>query len=136
VGSADAEGKGQVEIVAWRFSGGLVRPPVQLGRKCCAGRGVASGMLFSEDQRPSVPTTSPFRRNDMAQVYGYKEQDNDFRFFPSKADWEKQITVDGIKRYLNDHLRIQVCELRVAIDAFKKAERDPEVGQGLSAATC
>jgi hypothetical protein len=67
----------------------------------------------------------------MAQVYGYKEQDNDFRLFPSEADWEGQVTVNGIKRYVTDHLRNQlVRELPVAIKAFKRASAETGVGTG------
>jgi hypothetical protein len=67
----------------------------------------------------------------MTQVYGYKEQDNDFRFFPSEADWERQLTCNGIKRYLTDHLRNQlVREIPVAIDAFKRATAATGVGIG------
>ena len=67
----------------------------------------------------------------MAQVYGYKEQDNDFRLFSSEVDWEKQLTVNGVKRYLKDHLRNQlVRELPLAIDAFKKASNATRVGTG------
>jgi hypothetical protein len=67
----------------------------------------------------------------MAKVYAYKMQDNDLRLFPSEADWERQLTVDGIKRYLNDHLRNQlVREVPVAIDAFKKASAATGVGMG------
>ncbi|MBI2359260.1 MAG: hypothetical protein HYV04_10210 [Deltaproteobacteria bacterium] len=67
----------------------------------------------------------------MAQVYGYDEQDNDLRLFPSEADWERQLTVSGIKRYLTGHLRNQlVRELPVAIEAFKKASAETRVGTG------
>jgi hypothetical protein len=67
----------------------------------------------------------------MAQVYGYNEQDNDLRLFPSEADWERQLTYNGIKRYLTDYLRNQlVRELPVAIDAFKRVTAATGVGIG------
>ncbi len=67
----------------------------------------------------------------MAQVYGYKELVNDFRFFPSEADWERQLTVDGIKQYLTEHLRNQlVREIPIAIDAFKRATAETGAGTG------
>jgi len=67
----------------------------------------------------------------MARVFAYKVQDNDLRLFPSEADWERQLSIDGIKRYLTDHLRNQlVREVPVAIEAYKRASATTGVGTG------
>ncbi len=67
----------------------------------------------------------------MAKVYGYNVQTGDHSLFASEADWEDQLTVPGIKRYLNDHFRNQLArEVPVAVDAFKAASVRTGIGTG------
>jgi hypothetical protein len=69
----------------------------------------------------------------MAKVYGFNVSGGS-PLFASEADWEKQITVEGAKHYLNDHLLAQLTrDVPPAIDAFIDVHRKKGVEVGFYA---
>lgn len=65
------------------------------------------------------------------KVWGYDYGLNDFTLFASEAEWEAKTTVPAAKRYLTDHLRVQLTrEVPVAIRAFMAESQETKVGVG------
>lgn len=66
----------------------------------------------------------------MAKVYGFNVSGGP-ALFASEADWDKQMTVEGAKRYLKDHLLTQLTrDVPPAIDAFIDVYRKTSIGVG------
>jgi hypothetical protein len=66
----------------------------------------------------------------VAKVYGFNVSDGS-PLFASEADWENQMTVDGAKRYLTDHLLTQLTrDVPPAIEAYNKVYEETKVGVG------
>lgn len=62
------------------------------------------------------------------RVYGFNVSKPDEPLFMSQKDWKAQMTPDGAKRYLLEHVRTQLTrEVPVAIAAFEEGEVDPIV---------
>ena len=66
----------------------------------------------------------------MGKVYGFNVS-GESALFGSEAAWDKQMTVEGAKRYLKDHLLAQLTrDVPPAIDAFIDVYRKTGVGVG------
>jgi hypothetical protein len=66
----------------------------------------------------------------MAKVYGYNVTGGS-PLFASEALWDRQMTIEGAKRYLEDHLLTQLTrDVPPAIDAFIKVYKESKVGVG------
>jgi hypothetical protein len=66
----------------------------------------------------------------VAKVYGFNTSGGS-ALFASEADWDKQMTAEGAKRYLKDHLLTQLTrDVPPAIDAFIEVYKKTGVGIG------
>ena len=66
----------------------------------------------------------------MAKVYGYNVSGGS-SLFASEADWEKQMTVEGAKRYLTEHLLTQLTrDVPPAMNAYVEVFKKTGVGVG------
>jgi len=64
-------------------------------------------------------------------LYAYDEKRGDFRLFKSEQGWRSQITVNGVKRYLREHLKKSVVnDFTPAMAAYEACSRVSGVGVG------